>query len=130
MIFFHYFILFLFCFCFVLIFFFVYIFLFILIWFENSIDSFPGEAQPDSADLNSYPKEPPSLFDEDDYFRANLPPTYDMEPHPVDVFAFDEKNISTTATKGGLDHSAEMFVFLFLFFICFFIFMTMLIFHR
>ena len=53
------------------------------------------------------------MFDEDDYFRANLPPTYDMEPHPVDAFAFDEKNISTTPTKGGLDHPAEMFVFLF-----------------
>ena len=24
-----------------------------------------------------------SLLDEDDYFRANLPPTYDMEPLPV-----------------------------------------------
>ena len=53
------------------------------------------------------------MFDEDDYFRANLPPTYDMEPHPFDAFAFDEKIISTTATKGGLDHPAEMFVFLF-----------------
>ena len=26
-----------------------------------------------------------SLLDEDDYFRANLPPTYDMEPLPVPV---------------------------------------------
>ena len=43
-----------------------------------------------------------SLLDEDDYFRANLPPTYDMEPLPVDAFSFDEKIISTTATRGGL----------------------------
>ena len=26
-----------------------------------------------------------SLLDEDDYFRTNLPPTYDMEPLPVPV---------------------------------------------
>ena len=43
-----------------------------------------------------------SLLDEDDYFRANLPPTYDMEPLPVDAFSFDEKIISKTATRGGL----------------------------
>ena len=43
-----------------------------------------------------------SLLDEDDYFRANLPPTYDMEPLPVDAFSFDEKIISTTATRGDL----------------------------
>ena len=43
-----------------------------------------------------------SLLDEDDYFRANLPPTYDMEPLPVDAFSFDEKIISKTATRGDL----------------------------
>ena len=76
----------------------------------------PGDAPPDSADLNSYQKEPQSFFDEDDYFRANLPPTFDMEPHPVDAFAFDEKNVLTTATRTGLDHPAVTFVsFSFLF---------------
>ena len=60
-----------------------------------------------------------SLLDEDDYFRANLPPTYDMEPLPVDAFAVDEKIVSKAATKGGLDHPAEMFVFYFLFFVIF-----------
>ena len=64
-------------------------------------------------------KEEQSEPEVDDYFRANLPPTYDMEPLPVDAFAVDEKIVSKAATKGGLDHPAEMFVFYFLFFVIF-----------
>ena len=42
-----------------------------------------------------------SLLDEDDYFRVNLPPTYDMEPLPV-TMSFDEKNTAAVSTTRKL----------------------------
>ena len=39
------------------------------------------------------------MLDEDDYFRANLPPTYDMEPLPVPV---NEITGNTTAAGTSL----------------------------
>lgn len=48
----------------------------------------------------SFQKRSKSLLDEDDYFRANLPPTYDMEPLPVTTTVTESLTEEDTTVLG------------------------------
>ena len=48
----------------------------------------------------SFQKRSKSLLDEDDYFRANLPPTYDMEPLPVTTSVTESLTEEDTTVLG------------------------------